>query len=73
MQVGPGRTRGLSIPLPPPPPPLRESAIFHKEISSRIKGPGDIKGKLIKNSSLSSNCIIKSIDLACKCKLGRVN
>lgn len=30
--------------------------------SSRIKGSGDIKRKLIKNSSLSSNCIIKSIE-----------
>lgn len=73
--MGPGRTRGVYIPTPQPTPhtALRELAIFHKEISSRIKGPGDIKRKLIKNSSLGSNCIIKSIDLACKCKLGRVN
>lgn len=41
--------------------------------SSRIQGPGDIKRKLIKNSSLSSNCIIKSTELELTCKLAHMN
>lgn len=41
----------------------REACHLPQGDSSRIDGPGDIKRKLIKNSSLSSNCLIKSTEL----------